>query len=148
MRRLPTRRGNEQGSATIEAAIGLPALALFIGLIIFAGRTAVAHQAVESAAADAARAASLSRSATDAGHDADQAARASLANQQLNCRSVSVDVDTDAFGLPVGEYALVEVAVECVLDLSDLSVPGIPGRHVVTAEMSSPLDAWRERSTT
>jgi Flp pilus assembly protein TadG len=49
-----TRR-DERGSAALEAAIGVPAFALFVGLVIFGGRTATTHQALQSAAADAAR---------------------------------------------------------------------------------------------
>ena len=56
-------RRDERGSAAIEAAIGVPAFALFVGLIIFGGRTATTHEALQSAAADAARSASLARDA-------------------------------------------------------------------------------------
>ena len=42
---------NERGSAAVEAALGVPAFVLFVGLIIFGGRTATTHSAVESAAA-------------------------------------------------------------------------------------------------
>ena len=139
------RTRNDRGSASLEAAVGLPAFALFVGLIIFGGRTAVTHQAVESAAADAARSASIARSSTQAQSDAQDAARASLANQQIDCLSVDVSVDTSDFSLPVGEAGAVSVAVQCRLDLSDLSVPGVPGNRVIEATMSSPLDTWRER---
>ena len=50
---------DERGSAAVEAVIGVPAFALFVGLIIFGGRTAIDSRAVESAAADAARTASI-----------------------------------------------------------------------------------------
>ena len=139
------RTRTDRGSASLEAAVGLPAFALFVGLIIFGGRTAVTHQAVESAAADAARSASIARSSTQAQSDAQDAARASLANQQIDCLSVDVSVDTSDFSLPVGEAGAVSVAVQCRLDLSDLSVPGVPGNRVIEATMSSPLDTWRER---
>jgi len=45
----------------IEAVIGVPAFMLFVALIVFAGRVAIAHQGVQSAAADAARSASIAR---------------------------------------------------------------------------------------
>jgi Flp pilus assembly protein TadG len=147
MTRVRFRKRDERGSAAVEAAIGVPAFMLFIGLIIFAGRTAVAHQAVESAAADAARSASIARTSSAASGEAKQAARTSLANQQLACVDVQVNVDTGAFTKPVGQAATVEVTVECRLDLSDLSVPGVPGSRVVRGSMTSPLDSWRERSS-
>jgi len=59
------RGGPERGSAALEAAIGLPAFLLFVGLIIFAGRVAIATQAVDSAATQAARTASIARTAAD-----------------------------------------------------------------------------------
>ena len=77
--------------------------------------------------------------------DAKAAARASLANQEIHCLSVDVSVDTSDFSKPVGEAGTVAVTVECRLDLSDLSVPGVPGSRVIKATMSSPLDTWRER---
>ncbi len=119
---------------------------LFIGLIIFGGRTATAHQALESAAADAARSASLERSATEAEAAAEQAARSSLSNQDIDCLAVNVDVDTDGFSTRVGHDSSVDVIVTCRLDLSDLSIPGVPGSRVLSASTSSPIDTWRERS--
>jgi len=53
-------RRDERGSAAIEAAIGVPAFALFVGLVIFGGRTATTHQAVVNVM-EAAREAGYSR---------------------------------------------------------------------------------------
>lgn len=136
---------DERGSATIEAAVGVPAFALFVGLIIFGGRTAMAHEAVQSAAADAARTASIARSSGDAARDAEQAARENLVNQGIRCRSVAVQIDTHAFETTVGEPGSVSASVVCRLDLSDLSVPGVPGSRTIRVTMTSPLDQWRER---
>lgn len=138
--------GDQYGSAAIEAAVAAPAFVLFVGLIIFGGRTAIAHQAVESAAADAARAASLARTASAASKDAQAAAQSGLSAQGARCGRITVSVDTEAFGLAVGQNAEVSVTVSCLLDLADLSVPGIPGSRPITATMTSPLDTWRERS--
>ncbi len=137
---------DDRGSAALEAVVGVPAFVLFVGLIIFGGRTASAHQALESAAADAARSASLERSATEAIAAATEAARSSLSNQDLGCTTIRVEVDTSGFHIRVGQAASVDVTVTCRLDLSDLSVPGVPGSRTLTASMSSPLDTWRERS--
>ncbi|OUZ11078.1 hypothetical protein BHE97_06530 [Aeromicrobium sp. PE09-221] len=136
----------ESGSATIEAVIGLPAFILFVGLIIFGGRTATAHGAVESAAADAARSASISRTSDHARTDAHAAARASLANQQIDCTQITVEVDVSGFAKRVGEPGFVDVTVTCRLDLSDLAVPGVPGARTIRAHTSSPIDTWTERS--
>lgn len=141
----PLRTRDERGSASIEAAIGVPAFALFVGLIIFGGRTATTHEAVQSAAADAARSASIARGSTDARLQAQDTARASLANQHIDCVTITVTVDTSGFATPVGQSASVTATVACRLDLSDLAVPGVPGSRLITATVSSPLDTWRER---
>ena len=139
------RDRGERGSAAVEAAIGLPAFMLFVGLIIFGGRTAITQAAVESAAADAARTASIARSASQASQGAQSAGQASLANQGIRCLSVTVTVDVSDFARTVGEPGSVTATVGCRLDLADLSVPGVPGSRLIEASSSSPIDTWRER---
>jgi len=138
-------RRDERGSAAIEAAIGVPAFALFVGLVIFGGRTATTHQALQSAAADAARSASLARNADVARVDARRAATSSITNQKIGCSAIDVAVDTSDFDKQPGVPGSVNVTVSCRLDLSDLAVPGVPGSRVMRATMSSPIDTWRER---
>lgn len=139
-------RRDERGSAAVEAVIGVPAFALFVGLIIFGGRAAMTHGAVESAAADGARTASIARTSEEARASAEEAARASLANQGIDCITVQVVIDSSDFAKPVGAPGSVEVTVSCRLNLGDLAVPGIPGSRTVTATVTSPLDSYRERS--
>ncbi|GAB3862567.1 pilus assembly protein [Nocardioides maradonensis] len=136
---------DERGSAAIEAAIGVPAFALFLGLIIFGGRTADAHEALQSAAADAARSASIARDARTATTDARGAATASISNQHIGCTQIDVTVDTSDFNKAPGVPGAVAVTVSCRLSLSDLAVPGIPGSRTFTSTMSSPIDTWRQR---
>lgn len=143
--RSGTGTRSSRGSAAIEVAIGAPAFALFVGLIIFGGRTATIHQALQSAAADAAREASLARDAITAEIDARTAATQSIADQNIGCTAIDVRVDTSDFTKQPGVPGSVEVRVSCRLDLSDLSVPGVPGSRVLHATMSSPIDAWRQR---
>ena len=142
-RRVQAR--DERGSAAVEAVVGLPAFVLFVRLIIFGGRAATTHQSVETAAADAARAASIERSATVAKNKAIAAATTSLTNQGIGCLDIDVTVDTSQFNRAVGETATVTVTVQCRLDLADLSVPGVPGSRLIKATTSSPIDTWRER---
>lgn len=139
------RPRDERGSAAIEAAIGVPAFALFVGLIIFGGRTASTHQALQSAAADGARSASLARDAQTAQSEARETAVASIANQKIGCSGVVVAVDTTDFNKAPGVPGSVDVTVSCRLDLSDLALPGVPGSRVLSSTMSSPIDTWRER---
>lgn len=135
----------ELGSAALEAVVGVPAFALLVGLIIFGGRTAMTHGAVESATFDAARSASIARSSQDARRQATEAGRASLANQGIACLDIAVTIDTAGFNLPVGRPASVKATIACRVDLSDLAVPGVPGSRWISATVSSPLDTFRER---
>jgi Flp pilus assembly protein TadG len=139
------RRRDERGSAAIEAAIGIPAFALLVGLIIFGGRIATAHEALQTAASAAARSASLARDGRTAQAEAQDAAAASITNQHIRCTQVDVRVDTSEFGKAPGVPGTVAVTVSCRLDLSDLAVPGVPGSKVLRSTMSSPIDTWRER---
>lgn len=139
------RQPADHGSVVIEAVVGVPAFMLFVGLIIFGGRAMMAHQAVESAAADAARTASIARSAGEAGGAATASGEASLRNQNVQCTTQHVSVDTSGFGAPVGTAAKVTATVTCRVNLSDLAVPGVPGSIVVTESATSPIDTYRER---
>jgi Flp pilus assembly protein TadG len=135
----------ERGSAAIETAIGVPAFLLFIALIIGAGRIAIARQSVEAAAAEGARSASIARSRSVADHDALTSAAATLANQQLQCVTTQVVVDTSGFLTPVGTPATVTVTVTCLVNLSDAAIPGLPGILPITETMTNPLDTYRGR---
>lgn len=60
------RSRDERGSVAIEAAIGVPAFGLFVAMIILGGRVEIAKQSVEAAAYEAARAASIERTQSEA----------------------------------------------------------------------------------
>ena len=139
------RRHRESGSAAIEAAVGLPAFMLFVALVILAGRLAIATQAVEASASEAARIASIARTQSSAQGAATTAATSSLANQNLHCVRSTVSVNTAGFDVPVGTPAQVTATVACVVNLADLSLPGVPGTRTVTATATSPIDTYRER---
>ncbi len=136
----------QTGAATFEAAFALPVFALFLALAVVGGRIAIAHQSVQAAAADAARAASLARSAGDASAIAHRAGLASLDNQHLDCLSTTIDIDTTGFRIPVGQPASVRATVTCELDLTDLHLPAVPRSRTITATVVSPLDTYRERT--
>ncbi|HEU0239146.1 MAG TPA: TadE/TadG family type IV pilus assembly protein [Micromonosporaceae bacterium] len=139
------RRRVDRGASTLEAAILTPALLLIIGLAIVAMRISVADQAVEAAAHDAARAASIARTQTEAQQAARDAALNALSQQGLNCNP-TVQPDTSQFSRPIGETAVVTVTVICDVKLSDIGMPGLPGDHVITATFTSYLDQFRGRS--
>lgn len=135
---------DERGSAAIELVLLVPALMLLLLFAVAGGRVAIAHGSVQQAAADAARAASIARTAGAAQTSAVAAARATLANQGLTCASMTVTLDTSGFAKPVGTPASVGATVSCTVELSELSLPGLPDR-VVSATVTSPLDVYRGR---
>ncbi|SDT01776.1 TadE-like protein [Friedmanniella luteola] len=148
--RRPARRRRwrlqvERGSAAIETVLIVPAFLLFVLLIIYAGRVAVTRQAVQAAAAEAARSASLARNPGQAQSAGAGGAASSLHNQHLSCRSQQVRVDASGFAAPVGTPAKVTATVICAVDLSNLTLPGLPGTRTITATMTSPIDTYRER---
>jgi len=57
---------SERGSASVEAAIGVPAFLLLVGLLVLGGRTAIAQQAVQAAASDGVPVAALNLGRTRA----------------------------------------------------------------------------------
>ena len=142
MSRQPRRP--ELGSAALEAAVGLPAFMLFVALIVLAGRVAITTQAVDSAANASARTASIARTAGDANATARTAAASTLADQNLHCVSTTVTLDTTGFSAPLGTPATVTATVRCVVNLTDLALPGVPGTRTVTATATSPVDTFRE----
>ncbi|MCB0912527.1 MAG: pilus assembly protein [Propionibacteriaceae bacterium] len=136
---------DERGSAAVEITLVAPVLVLFILVVIFGGRLALARQAVQSAAFDAARAASLARTQTEARTAAAKTASATLANQQLPCATTQLDLDTTGFDRPVGTPATITVRLVCDVATGDLGLPGILATIPVDAEATSPLDVFRER---
>jgi Flp pilus assembly protein TadG len=146
IRRRLQRRPDERGSAAVEAAILAPPLLVLIGLAIVGGRIQIAGGAIEGAAHDAARAASISRTAEEAQANAQAAAAATLGQDGLHCASLTVVVNTAGFDIPVGRPASVSATVTCVVDFSDLIADGLPGSKTLTSTFVSALDTFRTRA--
>ncbi|GAA1149428.1 MULTISPECIES: TadE/TadG family type IV pilus assembly protein [Nocardioides] len=139
------RRRDERGSVAIEAAIGVPAFGLFVAMIILGGRVEIAKQSVDAAAYEAARAASIERTQSEAITSGKSAATSSLHDQGLQCTTTNITINAAAFNAPLGTTAQVTATVTCKVDVADLSIPGLPGTRTITATASSPVDAYRER---
>jgi Flp pilus assembly protein TadG len=149
--RLPTGRPggsarDDGGSMTLELVVWTPGLLLIISLLVVAGRVSSAKGAVEQAAVEAARTASIARSPGAASTQARAAAEQSLTGQGLQCTDMTVTVDTSAFNTPPGRSATVTATVTCPVRLSDLAIPGLSGTRTVTQTAVSSLDTFRERS--
>jgi len=137
----------QRGSVAIELVILTPAVILFFAVMVVAGRVTLARQAAEAAAFDAARTASLARSASAAQTEATNAALSSFESQGIECVSLTVTVNTAGFEVEPPAPATVSVAVSCNVQLADVALPGIPGNATLTGDFTSPLDRYRSRST-
>lgn len=123
-----------------------PGLLMVVALLIMGGRIAIAGGAVEHAAAEGSRAASIARTAQEAAADGVAAARRSLDRQDIQCVNMAPPrVDTAQFSRPPGQPATVSVTVTCEVRLSDIAIPGLPGSRTITETVESPLDTYRMR---
>ena len=125
------------GSASVELVLIAPAMVLLLLCAVALGRLVSASLDVDSAAQQAARAASLLRLPGQAQHVADQTARTALQETGRACQAFDVTTDTSHFTAG-GE---VTVAVACTTELSDLGLP-LPGSHVSRSTASVPVDSY------
>jgi Flp pilus assembly protein TadG len=137
---------DDEGSLTLELAVLAPALLILLAFVVAAGRVELAGGTIDAAARDAARAASLARSAPAAQAAALATARRSLSDQRVDCRNLSVQIDTAAFSAPLGTPSTVRVSITCVVPLADIALPGLPGTKSLRADFTSPVDPYRSRS--
>jgi Flp pilus assembly protein TadG len=156
--RLRRRDQHDSGLASIELVILLPAFALLVLLAVYLGRTNVAQSSLDSAAQDAARAASLQRNKDAALTAALTAAKATLdpdptRNAPTPCvpgtvtATITNATTTDPFQTRLGTPSRVDIKVTCTVFLSNLVFPGLPIHGDVTKEstFSSPIDDYRVR---
>jgi Flp pilus assembly protein TadG len=140
------RRGHdERGAATVELALVVPALMLMLALLMVGGRLWYARTVVSEAGYAAARAGSLARTAAEARIAAGSAGRQSLATARLECDQVRVTVSTAGFRVPAGNPATITATVRCSVPLTDVVLPGLPGRIELDGAGAAALDTYRSR---
>jgi Flp pilus assembly protein TadG len=144
MHRRP--RFNERGAAAVEITLLVPALVVFLGLLIAGGRLWFARTAVVEAAHTSARAASLARTASEAAAEGQSAATASLSTAGLVCADRSVVIGAAAYRVPVGTPATVTSTISCRVSFSDILLPGMPGSIPLFGQGAAALDTYRARS--
>ncbi|MGW0078930.1 TadE/TadG family type IV pilus assembly protein [Streptomyces cellulosae] len=147
LRRPAGLLGDDKGSVAIEAAIVVPPLIMFMCLAIAGGRLVTSGAKIDAAAEDAAREASIHRTAASAQSAAQAAAAESLDDQGIACASSSVTIDTSGLSVPVGQVGTVTVTVNCTVNLSDLLLLGVPGSKSLTSTATSVVDAFRSRDS-
>lgn len=135
-----------RGSAAIEVAILMPLFVALFTTAVVLGRTADAISAVEAAAYDGARTASIARDAVTAQERARATVWESLSGRGVACLDGPlITVDTGGFGTPVGTPASVTVTVTCRVTYSDIDLIGVPDDQSISASFVSPIDQYRTR---
>lgn len=133
----------DRGSTAVELAVLAPLVLLVLGLMVAGGRIVTAQAHVNEAATTAARAATLARSPSAAQQSARRTADQALTQQGLHCQPAEIQADTSRFTATLGQAGQVRVTTTCIVSLSDLLVPGLPGTVRLPAEFSSPVDPFR-----
>jgi Flp pilus assembly protein TadG len=116
-----------------------PLLVLIMLLAVAAGRLVQARMEVDSAARQAARAASLARDPAAAAAAATATAQQALASQHITCDPLNVTPGLSDF-TPGGQ---VTVQVSCTVSLAGLSMLHLPGAQTLTSSFTSPIDEFR-----
>ncbi|WP_194924897.1 TadE family protein [Catenulispora pinisilvae] len=144
--RIPCRRrgGPDDGSAVVETVVLTPILIVVLMAAVMAGRFESARLHVDTAASNAARAASLARSPAAAQAAGVAEARRSLVGAGVACPSPRVTVDTTGFR-PGG---VVKVSLTCRADIGDLAGMGlVPINTAITNSSEAPVDVYRQATS-
>ncbi len=119
-------------------------IAPLLAVVLFMGRYGLADSSVQSAAAAAARDASLSRTAAEAVPHA-QAAAAIALQGNVHCVGLDVTIGGNGLTTALGQTGTVSVTIICTISNADLAFPLIPGTTTITETASSPVDPYRQR---
>jgi Flp pilus assembly protein TadG len=131
-----TEKG-DRGSVAVEMVLLAPVLVVLMLFVVYVGRAGGASEQVRHAADQAARAASLvGRSSMPAA--AEQAARADLVANGVNCSSSGVSISV----VDTTRVDSVTVTVTCQLNTSGTELIGAIGR-TITATSTEVIDRFR-----
>lgn len=133
--------GSESGVAVVELILWIPVMTLVVITVIAFGRIRQAGNKSEEASRDAARAASLTMTLSQAHDAALAAAKESLGRKDITCTKLDVKLTGS-----VNPGGLITVEVSCTADLSDLAAPFLPGSKTLTATSSAPIESTRSRA--
>ncbi len=129
----------EDGVLAVETAVIAPAVLVLLLLVIYVARAVGADTQVHTAAAHAARAASLEADLGAANQAATEAVEANLGGAGISCQQVQVTIDADR--LAPGDT--VTVAVGCQVANRDLALLAVPGARWSTARSMHVIDHYR-----
>ena len=123
----------------IEMAIVVPSILLIFGLIFAYGRAASVNGNLESATRDAARSATLARSFPEARDRAREVVEEATRGLPRACR----DTLGVTLSQPFAPGEPITVTSSCSYGLSDIGLPGAPGKISPESSFTSVLDPNR-----
>lgn len=127
----------ERGSMSVEIVLMVPILVLFLLLVLAGGRYVAARADIESAARDAARAASFERDGFAARAAALSAVNASDVEDNFSsCAVTNIGGQFEAGGV-------VDVTIRCAVSNRGLGLIGLTGSEHFEATSSAPIDQYR-----
>lgn len=135
---MTRRHRSQRGTMAVELVLLAPVLVCFLLLVVAGGRYVGVQGDVDAAARDAARAASLQSSRSDAYAAAVHAVAAQLEGSS-DCAPLDFGGDFEAGGEVV-------IRLSCRVSYSGLGLIGLPGHVTITSESASPLDPYRRIS--
>lgn len=130
----------EHGSVSVELVLITPLLLVLVLVVVSTGRLVHVRLQLESAASQAARAASLARDQTRAIQAAADTARVTLNELAISC--ASLDVATDVSDHRPGGQVTVRLA--CAVGQDHFAGLAVPVQRTITAEATSAVDRWRD----
>ncbi len=140
-----SRVRSERGVVSTELAIIMPVFfAGFLMLVVFAGRIAQAEGDVQSAAQEAARAATLTGDAGTADAVARSVVDSNLQAAGMACAN-GLNVAVDVTDFNPGGY--VTVTVICNADFSDVTSLAVPGSRPFSSQAREIIDVRRSATT-
>jgi Flp pilus assembly protein TadG len=130
---------DDAGSLVVELVVLTPVLLVIVFASLFFGRLTEARQQVVEAARAGAESAAVLPTVGTAQWVGSINSVIDLLGRTHTCAHATITVDTRHF-VPGG---YVTAHVTCVVLLSDVGFPGLPGSTSVTASATAPLDPYR-----
>lgn len=141
------RRDGQHGSMAVEFVIAVPGFLILMLLVAAGGDWVSSSGQVGAAASDAARAASLARSGTEADTVASNAANADLRGACTGGDPLTTVTPLPAGAAGFGAAQDVRVTVQCTVNLQAFKVIGFPVTTTFTRTAVAPLDPFVQRSS-
>ena len=130
---------SDTGSLTVELVVLTPIVVIVVLASLVFGRVTEARQQVVEAARAGAEAAAVLPTVGTAQWVGSINAVIDLIGRTHTCANPEITIDTSHF-VPGG---YVTAHVSCLVTLSDIGFPGLPGSTTVSASATAPIDPYR-----